>query len=133
MITREQKYNKHIFYFTSLIVQSIFCWKKMYKADLKYSNFHSNHWLDKKKKQVPFKVFFFVCRPPFKFFYFLQTFKISINRWPYLVTMHASYSKTLHQSPIQYKADVSLEEQENQTGSEQINKKVSSEILYKTS
>lgn len=28
--------------------------------------------------------------------------------------MHASYSKTQHQSPIQYKADVSLEEQENQ-------------------
>lgn len=24
--------------------------------------------------------------------------------------MHASYSKTQHQSPIQYKADVSLEE-----------------------
>lgn len=47
--------------------------------------------------------------------------------------MHASYSKTQHQSPIQYKADVSLEERENQKGSEQINKKVSSEILYKTS
>lgn len=41
--------------------------------------------------------------------------------------------KTLHQNPIQYKADVSLEEQETQKGSEQINKKVSSEILYKTS
>lgn len=45
---------------------------------------------------------------------FLQTSKISINRHSYLVTMHASYSKTQHQSPIQYKADVSLEERENQ-------------------
>lgn len=32
-------------YFTlqCIIVQGIFCWKKMYKADLKYSNFHSNY------------------------------------------------------------------------------------------
>lgn len=28
--------------------------------------------------------------------------------------MHASYSKSQYQSPIQYKADVSLEDQENQ-------------------
>lgn len=55
-----------------------------------------------------------------------------MNRHFYFVTMHASYSKTQHQSPIQYKADVCLEEQENQTDPEQINKKVSSEILYKT-
>lgn len=45
---------------------------------------------------------------------FLQTSKISITRHSYLVTMHASYSKTQHQSPIQYKADVSLEERENE-------------------
>lgn len=45
--------------------------------------------------------------------------------------MHASYSKTQHQGPIQYKADVSLEERGNQKESEQINKK--SQILYKTS
>lgn len=51
------------------------------------------------RKKVPFKV--------------KQIFT-NINRHSYLVTMHASYSKTQHQSPIQYKADVSLEEQENQ-------------------
>lgn len=45
---------------------------------------------------------------------FLQTSKISINRHSYSVIMHASFSKTQHQGPIQYKADVSLEEQENQ-------------------
>lgn len=59
---------------------------------------------DGQKKKVPFELKQF----------FLQTSKNSINRHFYLVTMHASYSKTQHQSPIQYKADVSLEEQENQ-------------------
>lgn len=101
-----------------------FAGKKIYKADLKYSNFHSNYWQTGGKK-VPFKVK--------QFFFFLQTSKISINRHFYLVTRHASYSKTQHQSPIQYKADVSSEERENQKDPEQINKKVSSEILYKTS
>lgn len=40
-------------------------------------------------------------------------FFTNINRHSYLVTMHASNSKTQHQSPIQYKADVSSEEREN--------------------
>lgn len=46
---------------------------------------------------------------------------MSINRHLYLVTSHASYWKTQHQSPMQYNADVSVEERENHT--EQINKK----------
>lgn len=37
-----------------IIVQGISRWKKMYKADLKYSNFHSNYWRTGKK--VPFEV-----------------------------------------------------------------------------
>lgn len=51
------------------------------------------------RKKVPFKV--------------KQIFFTNINRHSYLVTMHASNSKTQHQSPIQYKADVSSEEREN--------------------
>lgn len=85
--------------------------RKCTKQTLNISNFHSNYWQTGKK--VPFKLKQF----------FLQTSKISINRHSYLVTMHASYSKTQHQSPIQYKADVSLEERENQKGSQHINKK----------
>lgn len=92
----------------------------MYKEDLKYSYFHFNYWRTGKKSPFQSEA------------KFLQTSKISMNRHFYLVTMHASYSKTQHQSPIQYKADVSLEERENQKDPEQINKKVSSEILYKT-
>lgn len=84
--------------------------RKMYKADLKYSNVHSNYWQAGKK--VPFQVK-----------QFLQTSKISIKRHSYLVTLHASYSKSQYQSPIQYKADVSLEEREKSREFEQINKK----------
>lgn len=84
IITWLQWYNKHIFYFTMYYCTGYFCWKKMYKADLKYPNFHSNYW--QRGKKVPFKVKLFFCL-------FLQTSKISMNRHFYLVTMHASYSK----------------------------------------
>lgn len=79
----------------------------MYKADLKYYN-HSKYYGQKKSPFSSESNFFFLL------FFFLQTSKISINRHSYVVTMHASYSKTQHQSPIQYKVDVSLEGRENQ-------------------
>lgn len=71
----------------------------MYKADLKYSNVHSNYWQE--KSSFPSEAIF-------------TNIQNSINRHFYLVTMHASYSKSQYQSPIQYKADVSLEDQEKQ-------------------
>lgn len=105
-MTGLQQYNKHIFYFTMYYCTgfSLLGKKKMYIADLKYSN-HSNYYGQKKKSLSKWSFFFF---------FFLQTSKISINRHSYLVTTHASYSKTLQQSPIQYKVDVSLEGRESQ-------------------
>lgn len=80
-----------------------FCWKKHLQSRL-LNNLISIPTTDRQEKKIPFEVKQIFYRHP----------KISINKHSYLVTMHASYSKTQHQSPIQYKADVSLEEQENQ-------------------
>lgn len=52
----------------------------MYKADLKYSNFHSNYLMDMKKKSLSMWSDFFVSF----LFFFLQTSKMSINRHIYL-------------------------------------------------
>lgn len=88
----------------------------MYKADL--NNLICIPTTDgQEKEKVPFFLFVFV---------FYKHPKLASTGIPTLVTMHAQLfkkTKQQHQSPIQYKADVSLEERENQKRSEQINKK----------
>lgn len=96
-------------YFTlqCIIVQGISCWgEKCTKqtADLKYFHLQSNHWMDslkKKKSSFQGEATFFLLKHP----------KLASTGIPNLLQSMLVF-KTLHHSPIQYKAEVSLEEQE---------------------